>query len=61
MKNKASFNQIVLDLLNKYRSELSFEETPKLGRTTNYEKLASYRAYIEILIELQNKLKTLQD
>jgi hypothetical protein len=54
-------DKIVMDLLNKYRSELSFEETHKLGRTANYEKTVSYRAYIEILKELQNKLKTLQD
>jgi hypothetical protein len=50
-------DKIILDLLNKHRSNLATEETPKLGRTANYEKTTSYKAYIEILTELRNKLK----
>jgi len=50
-------NKLILDTLNKYRSELSNEETPKLAKTVNYEKTTSYKAYIYILQELQNKLK----
>jgi hypothetical protein len=38
-------DKIILDLLNKHRSSISFEET------------TSYKAYIEVLTELRNKLK----
>lgn len=55
--NKKVTNQIVLDSLNKYRSWLSNEQIPKLGRTANFEKEVYYKACIEILSELQNKLK----
>lgn len=50
-------DKIILDLLNKHRSKLSNEQTPKLGRTANYEKTTSYKAYIEVLTQLRNKLK----
>lgn len=49
--------KILTDTLNKYRSKLSEEQIPKLGRTANYEKEVSYKAYIEIIEEIQNKLK----
>lgn len=55
--HKKKTEKVLRDALNKYRSKLSEEQTPKLGRTANYEKEVSYKAYIEILIELQNKLK----
>ncbi len=48
--------KVIMDNLNKYRSWLSQEETPKLDKTANYERITSYRAYIEVLEELKNKL-----
>jgi hypothetical protein len=54
---KKEFNQTVLDSLNKYKSELSQEQTPKLGRTDNFEKQVYYKACIEVLLKLKNKLK----
>lgn len=56
-RRKEIEQKIITDTLNKYRSWLSSEQTPKLGRTANYEKEVSYKAYIEILEELKNKLK----
>lgn len=48
--------KVLRDTLNKYKSLYKEETRPKLFRTPNYEKEVSYRAYIEIIIELQNKL-----
>lgn len=53
---KKEFNKIVLDSLNKYKSEFSQEQTSKLGRTANFEKQVHYRACIEVLLKLKNKL-----
>ena len=50
-------DKIVLDSLNKYKSSLANEQIPKLGRTANFEKEVHYRACIEVLLEIQNKLK----
>jgi len=47
--------KVLRDTLNKYKSHLQQETQPKLGRTPNYEKEVSYRAYIEIIEELKNK------
>jgi hypothetical protein len=49
--------KILTDTLNKYRSWLSQETSAKLTKTANYERVVSYKAYIEILEELKNKLK----
>jgi len=49
--------RIIADMSNKYKSKLSQEETPKLDKTANYERITSYRAYIEVLEEIKNKLK----
>jgi hypothetical protein len=54
--HKKLTEKILLDLLNKYRSELQDESRIKLGRTPNFEKEVSYRAYIQVLLEIQNKL-----
>ena len=54
--SKKSIDKIILDTLNKLRSELSNEQTPKLGRTANFEKQVYYKACIEVLLEIQNKL-----
>ena len=54
--NKKLTDKIVLDSLNKYKSNLSNEQTPKLGRTANFEREVHYRACIELLLEIQNKL-----
>lgn len=50
-------DKIILDSLNKYKSSLANEQIPKLGRTANFEKQVHYRACIEVLLEIQNKLK----
>ena len=55
--SKKLTDKIVLDSLNKYKSSLANEQIPKLGRTANFEKQVHYRACIEVLLELQNKLK----
>lgn len=57
--SKKSTDKIILDTLNKLRSELSNEQTPKLGRTANFEKQVYYKACIEVLLKLQNKFKAL--
>lgn len=57
--SKKSTDKIILDTLNKLRSELSNEQTPKLGRTANFEREVHYRACIEVLLEIQNKFKSL--
>ena len=54
--SKKLTDKIVLDSLNKYKSNLSNEQTPKLGRTANFEREVHYRACIEVLLEIQNKL-----
>ena len=48
--------KVLRDTLNKYKSHLQQETRPKLGRTPNFEKTVSYRAYIEIIEEITNKL-----
>lgn len=48
--------KILKDLKNKYKSWLSSEQVHKLGKTANYEREVSYKAYIEIIEEIQNKL-----
>ena len=45
-------DKIILNTLNKLRSELSNEQTPKLGRTANFEKQVYYKACIEVLLEI---------
>lgn len=55
--NKKLTDKIILDSLNKYKSSLANEQIPKLGRTANFEKEVHYRACIEVLLEIQNKLK----
>lgn len=57
--NKKLTDKIVLDSLNKYKSNLSNEQIPKLGRTANFEREVHYRACIEVLLEIQNKFKSL--
>ena len=57
--SKKSTDKIILDTLNKLRSELSNEQTPKLGRTANFEKQVYYKACIEVLLEIQYKFKAL--
>ena len=55
--NKKLTDKIILDSLNKYKSSLANEQIPKLGRTANFEKEVHYKACIEVLLEIQNKLK----
>lgn len=51
------FKKIVLDMLNKHRSNLSELTKVKLGKTLNLEKIELQKARVEVLIELYNKLK----
>lgn len=49
--------KVLNDTLNKYKSYLQQETRPKLGRTPNFEKEVSYRAYIEAIEEVIKKIK----
>jgi len=55
--HKKLIDKILLDILNKYRSDLSNEQRIKLDKTLNEDKIATLEAKIEALLELQNKLK----
>lgn len=55
--NKKLTDKIILNSLNKYKSSLANEQITKLGRTANFEKQVHYKACIEVLLEIQNKLK----
>lgn len=50
-------NKIVLDKLNKLRSDLSTEQRQKLGKVIDKDKIESLKLQIGVLIEIQNKLK----
>jgi hypothetical protein len=50
-------DKIILDTLNKYRSALSNEEKVKLTKVISKEKIDLLKAKINVLLELQNKLK----
>lgn len=50
-------DKIILDMLNKYRSALSNEEKVKLTKVISQEKIEVLKAQINVLLEIQNKLK----
>lgn len=50
-------DKIILDALNKLRSELSNVERVKLTKVINKEKIELLKAQIDTLLKLQNKLK----
>lgn len=52
-----SIIEVLKDKRNKYNSWLKEEETPKLGKTANFQKTLSYKAYIRIIDELLKDLK----
>ena len=47
----------ILDLLNKYRADLQQVNRSKLDKTVNQEARIKLESKVEVLIELQNKLK----
>lgn len=47
----------ILDLLNKYRANLEQVTHFKLDKTVNQEARTRLEAKVDVLIELQNKLK----
>lgn len=49
--------KIVLDMLNKHRSDLSELTKVKLGKTLNLEKIELQKARVHVLENLYNKLK----
>jgi len=51
------FKKIVLDILNKHRSDLSELTKIKLGKTLNLEKIELQKARVEVLENLYDKLK----
>lgn len=53
----AASNKIVLDTLNKHRSDLSQLRKVKLDKTLNLEKIELQKARVEVLENLYNKLK----
>lgn len=50
-------NKIILDKLNKLRSDLSAEQKVKLTKIISKDKIEALKLQIEILIEIQNRLK----
>ena len=50
--------KIVKDLRNKYSSHLVEHQLPKLGKTINQEEVLKLKSKLEVLQELENKLKT---
>ena len=50
--------KIVKDLKNKYSSHLVEHQLPKLGKTINQEEVLKLKSKLEVLQELENKLKT---
>lgn len=55
--SKRITDKIILDILNKLRSELSNAERVKLTKVINKEKIELLKAQIDPLLKLQNKLK----
>ena len=55
--NKKLTDKIILDSLNKYKSSLANEQRVKLTKIVNYEKVKLLESQIEVLLEIQNKLK----
>lgn len=56
-ENKKLTDKIILDSLNKLRSELSTVQRVKLTKIVNEEKVKLLKSQIEVLLEIQNKLK----
>lgn len=56
-KHKKETNKILLDTLNLYRSRLSNEQRVKLTKIVSEEKIMLLKSQIEVIIEIQNKLK----
>ena len=50
--------KIIKDLRNKYSSHLVEHQLPKLGKTINQEEVLKLKSKLEVLQELENKLKT---
>lgn len=50
--------RVLKDKRNKYASWLAIEETPKLGKTVNYKRTITYRAYVDIINELINDFES---
>ena len=50
-------DKTLLDTLNKYKSNLANEQRVKLTKTVNEEKVKLLEGQIQVLLEIQNKLK----
>lgn len=50
--------ELLKDKRNKYNSWLSDETKRKLGKTANFERVVTYKAYIEMIDELIKDLKS---
>lgn len=55
--NKKIADKIILDSLNKLRSDLSTAQRVKLTKIVNEEKVKLLESQIELLLEIQNKLR----
>lgn len=55
--NKKLTEKTIRDTLNKYRSWLSNEQIPKLGKVLDKDRIEALKLQLAVLIELQNKLK----
>lgn len=54
--NKKLTDKIILNTLNKLRSELSTVQRVNLTKIVNEEKVKLLKSQIELLLEIQNKL-----
>lgn len=55
--NKKLTNKTLLDTLNKLRSDLQDETKPKLGKYLREDKIEVLKGQIQVIEQLQNKLK----
>jgi len=53
---ESATHKLLRDTLNKYRSKLVEEQTPKLGKTLNEDKIKALEAKIWCIKEIQSKL-----
>ena len=57
LKEKKEIIKLLLDTLNKLRSELSDEQRVKLGKVLNQDKIKLLEAKVSVVQEAYNKMK----
>lgn len=56
-RREKEVKKIILDKLNKLRSDLSNEQKVKLTKVISKDKIEALKLQIELLIEIQNRLR----